>query len=162
MLVSGKSGCRLRINSEDIGRRRGRRWIRRGLSNVVCVCTFSFGLSRKKKIPKRKGPRLRLRCYSGTAIRRRGSNSLRSDRSPLTCAGQCLRLRTYAYAGELRGRGAALKFLIFFEEFLAKLFYSKRGKEFYKIFFGITQVQGTHSPIGHICRFADKRYAFCF
>ena len=46
---------------------------------MLCVCTFSFGLSRKKKIPKRKGPRLRLRCYSDTAIRRRGSNSLRSD-----------------------------------------------------------------------------------
>ena len=53
---------------------------------MLCVCTFSFGLSRKKKIPKRKGPRLRLRCYSDTAIRRRGSNSLRSNRSPLTCA----------------------------------------------------------------------------
>ena len=71
---------------------------------MLCVCTFSFGLSRKKKIPKRKGPRLRLRCYSDTVRRRRGSNSLRSDRSPLTCAWQCLRLRTCAYAGGLRGR----------------------------------------------------------
>ena len=88
---------------------------------MLCVCTFSFGLSRKKKIPKRKGPRLRLRCYSDTVIRRRGSNSLRSDRSPLTCASQCLRLRTCAYAGGLRGRvlrygdGYVLEVLIYID-----------------------------------------------
>ena len=48
-------------------------------------------------------------------------NSLRSDRSPLTCAWQCLRLRTCAYAGGLRGRvlrygdGYVLEVLIYID-----------------------------------------------
>ena len=50
---------------------------------MLCVCTFSFGLPRKKKIPKRKRHRLRLRSYSDTAIAGRGSNSLRSNNRPL-------------------------------------------------------------------------------
>ena len=49
---------------------------------MLCVCTFSFGLPRKKKIPKRKRHRLRLRSYSDTAIAGRGSNSLRSNNRP--------------------------------------------------------------------------------
>ncbi|OFK45074.1 hypothetical protein HMPREF2815_17730 [Bacteroides sp. HMSC068A09] len=35
-----------------------------------------------------------------------------------------------------------LKFLIFFEKFLATLFRCQRGKELYQIFFRIAQVQG--------------------
>ena len=49
---------------------------------MLCVCTFSFGLPRKKKIPKRKRHRLRLRSYSDTAIAGWGSNSLRSNNRP--------------------------------------------------------------------------------
>ena len=55
------------------------------------MCTFSF-VCPKEKDTKKKGHGLRLRCYSDTAMRRRGSNSLRSNKSPLTCAWQYLRL----------------------------------------------------------------------
>jgi len=54
---------------------------------------------RQKKRYQKKNSRLHFRCYSGTAIRRRGSNSLRSNRSPLTCVWQHLRLRTYSEVG---------------------------------------------------------------
>ena len=43
------------------------------------MCTFSF-VCPKEKDTKKKGHELRLRCYSDTAMRRRGSNSLRSDK----------------------------------------------------------------------------------
>ena len=51
------------------------------MDNIAQIYFF-FRLPERKSI-KKKGHGLRLRCYSDTAIRRRGSNSLRSNNRPL-------------------------------------------------------------------------------
>jgi len=84
----------------------------------MLVKVLFFCLETKEKIPKEKlqkaltfgilkqaslqllSPKQTFQgCTSGTASRRRDSNSLHSNRSPLTYVWQHLRLRTYSEAG---------------------------------------------------------------
>ncbi len=74
-----------------------------GCNRVAKSLYFFFRLPERKSI-KKKGPGLSLRCYSGTAMHRRGSNSLRSDNRPLPAPDS-----TYAYAPTSMPEGCAMQ-----------------------------------------------------
>ena len=77
-----------------------------GCNRVAKSLYFFFRLPERKSI-KKKGPGLSLRCYSGTAMHRRGSNSLRSDNRPLPAPDS-----TYVYARRLRDAGGCAIIMI--------------------------------------------------